>query len=84
MEGYAVPAYRVVQWDVACSSGKKALGGGISNDLPLGGEDVRVRQSAPTASAQGGEATGWLVSLESDSAKAFSSYAWVICANVTS
>jgi hypothetical protein len=79
VEAYALPAYRVVEWDVACPSGKKALGGGVSNGLPLGGEDVRVQQSAPD-----GQATGWLVNLANYSGKAFTAYAWVICANVTS
>ena len=60
---------------------QEALGGGISNDLPLGGEDVRVRPKRADRKRAGQRGDGIL---EGDPAKAFSSYAWVICANVTS
>jgi len=44
----------------------------------LGGDDTRVRQSAPA-----GEATGWLVTLANYTGNSHTAYAWVICANVS-
>lgn len=64
---------------VNCSSGKKALGGGVA--VPDPNLLARVVQSAPAGAA----ATGWVVSVANDYPSAtISAYVWVICANVAS
>ena len=78
-EGRTIGGNLVVTWHVNCSSGKRALGGGISNDSQLGGDDTRVRQSAPD-----GQATGWAVTLANYTGNQYTAYAWVICAKVSS
>ena len=77
-EGRTIPANLVVTWDVNCPSGTKALGGGVSSDALSGGEDVRLRQSAPA-----GAATGWLVTLANYTGSTYTAYAWAICAKVS-
>jgi Collagen triple helix repeat (20 copies) len=77
--GRSIGGDSAVTWHVNCSSGKKALGGGVSSDALLGGDDTRLRQSAPA-----GEATGWLVTIANYTGKAYTAYAWVICAKVSS
>jgi len=64
-------------WQVDCPSGKKALGGGMA--LAERNYQARVVESAPA-----GAATGWFISVYNQGIRAFTAYAWVICANVTS
>ena len=71
------------RWEVACPSGKKALGGGVAASGPYTG-NLRHGQVVSSAPA-GAAATGWAVTYSNEySEGTMTAYAWVICANVTS
>ena len=59
---------------VSCSSGKKALGGGLSSTSPL----VSASTDRPIEPG-----SGWVVTAYSIEVVPVTVYAWVICANVT-
>ena len=74
--GLRLGPYGVGTTQVSCSSGKKALGGGLSSTGLL----VTASTSRPIEPG-----TGWVVKAwNQDGDFAATVYAWVICANVTS
>jgi hypothetical protein len=62
-------------WNVACPTGKKALGGGVSSTAPY---YTRVLQSAPADPVR-----GWAVAVKNEGGPTLTAYAWVICADVS-
>jgi hypothetical protein len=77
-EGRDIAPDHWAYWDVNCSGGKKALGGGVSS---VGGSPVttHIIESAPA-----GRATGWHVGMYHNTTSMVRFYAWVICAYVSS
>ena len=68
-------------WQVNCPRGTKALGGGVAHANAYK-TYTRVMESAPA-----GAATGWAASVFNDAPSGgitYSSFVWVICANVDS
>jgi Collagen triple helix repeat (20 copies) len=75
-DGVRLGVYGLGRTEVYCSSGKKALGGGLSST------GLQVTPSTSTMTEPG---TGWVVRAWNHSDVAAATvYAWVICANVTS
>jgi hypothetical protein len=62
---------------VGCPNGKKALGGGVAT-YP-GPYATKVLETAPA-----GEATGWTAVVRNEGNTLMTSYAWAICAYVSS
>ena len=77
--GKSVAKNATVSDTVNCNSGKVALGGGAAN-FPSS-ESSRVVSSAPGGA--NGTPTGWTVQVHNDEGSAFTTFAWVVCANVT-
>ena len=69
-------------WRAECSSGKKALGGGVST---TGSSPVTtpIYLSAPAPATGRGEATAWQVGVYHNTTFTARFYAWVVCANVS-
>jgi hypothetical protein len=76
--GKSVPKNGTVSATVNCNSGKVALGGGAAN-FPSVGES-RIVSSAP--GGDNGTPTGWTVQVHNEEGAAFTTFAWVVCANV--
>lgn len=78
--GIDIPPKSGRTWQVNCSPGKRALGGGVAHVNEIKSY-TRVMESAPA-----GEATGWVASVFNDAPPGgftYSSFVWVICANVS-
>jgi hypothetical protein len=76
--GRDIPRNAKDHWQVHCSNGKKALGGGVSS-VGASPYVTRIFESAPA-----GLATGWTVGVYHETSQTIRFYAWVICAYVTS
>jgi Collagen triple helix repeat (20 copies) len=76
-QGVDIKPDKYAIWRVDCSSGKKALGGGVA---PVGSAPAvtHIFMSAPS----GESATGWQVGVWHDTTHTVRFYAWVLCANV--
>jgi Collagen triple helix repeat (20 copies) len=79
--GMSIPPKSGRTWQVNCPRGTKALGGGVAHANEYKSY-TRVMESAPA-----GAATGWAASVFNDAPSGgitYSSFVWVICANVDS